>query len=357
MKKLPALLLAVALLLTAGCAAPSAANTETTPSEIPEATPAPSQEAQVDLITLLYMTREQVTTYFGTGEPVPYVDVSDYNETAYAFFGFPCRYDEMNGILVFYEAVPQAEDAAPYYCTEDPSDPVVCVMLPPDSAPLNVDGAFAALDDQAIKELSDNYGAQIEHVNGLYEYYEIAFVKDDIQYIWRSDYPDMTGSVLYAGVAQPEDESSDNNYATGLTLVVPVLTDNVETVDSRFNDDGTYREELLFDGMVGIVTERVSGVEYSEDAVIAQISGLDGEDISNVSIEQDDAVSEQLSYPAWLVTYETGENEDTRQNVDVYIQTDGWDFRFHTSTPIDAFADYSENIEYWIESLGFFEAD
>ena len=39
------------------------------------------------------------------------------------------------------------------------------------------------------------------------------------------------------------------------------------------------------------------------------------------------------SYPAFGAEYVAGDNEDTRNCIDILIHTDGWDFRFHTSTP------------------------
>ncbi len=141
----------------------------------------------------------------------------------------------------------------------------------------------------------------------------------------------------------------------GLVLIVPVLTDNVETVKNTKNEDGSYQEELLFDAMVSVVTERVARIEYSDEAIAKQINKLNGMDASDIIIKKDDAVSTKLSYPAWRITYTTGANEDTRKNVDIYIQTDDWDFRLHTSTPIDSVDDYSENIETWIESLDLFD--
>lgn len=143
----------------------------------------------------------------------------------------------------------------------------------------------------------------------------------------------------------------------GLVLVIPVLKDNVETVSNTDNEDGTYREELLFDGMVTVVTERVARIDYSEEAIAKQINKLNGVDASDLVVKKDDAISTKLSYPAWRITYTTGANEDTRSNVDIYIQTDEWDFRLHTSIPSDSFDDYLDNIEAWIEAIDLFDGE
>lgn len=357
MKKLLAFLLAALLILSAGCASPSVVISQSPLPQVPAATLAPTavptppentQAANTDLVSLLSMTRKEVTALYGTGEPNPYGDISDYNETGYELYGFVCTYSKLNGVMVFYDAVPQADDAAPYYCIEDPNDPILGIMLPPGSAPFNVDGALPELDAKIIELLSKDYNANIEHIDGMYEYYKISLVKDGVQFIWRSDASDMADAQLYAQAAAPS--------LAGPVLVVPVLKADLETISNDIRQDGTYREESLFQSMVSIVCERCTSVEFSEDAIVEQIVNLTEVDLSEVTIEQDTPTSNRLSFPAWRLTYTTGANEDTRKNVDIYIQTDGWDYRFHTSTPIDAFADYSDFIEAWIESLELFDA-
>lgn len=138
----------------------------------------------------------------------------------------------------------------------------------------------------------------------------------------------------------------------GLVLTVPVLVKNVDTISSVVNADGTYREELLYDGMVSIVDESLAGVESTKEAISKQITSLNDVEVSDMTVAQDATISTKLSYPAWRITYTTGANEDTRANVDIYIQTDSGDFRFHTSTPVDAYDEYKESIESWIESFG-----
>jgi len=58
---------------------------------------------------------------------------------------------------------------------------------------------------------------------------------------------------------------------------------------------------------------------------------------------------ENSAYPC--ITYTTGSNEDTLANVDIYVQTGGMDYRFHTFTPVDALDTYNDIIEAWIDSL------
>ncbi len=360
MKRIIAFLLVAMLLFAASCAPSSGSNTGTPVPQKSGSTSEPTSEPSVNsedstnLVPLLSMNREEVTALYGSGEPVPFADIGDFNETAFALNGFPCEYSELNGTMIFYDAAFPADDASPYYCIEDPTDRVLGILLPQGSAPFNVNGATS--------EYPDSYGATIEYINGLYEYYEAAIFENDIYFVWRSDYPEMVETVLYASSEQMENEYVENgytatDYAENLVLIAPNLVDLVELISSDSYEDGTYREELLFDSMISIVTERLAGVDYTEEAVASQIEYLNIDGLADLYIEQDSALSEQLTYPAWRVTYATGTNEDARNNLDIYIQTEGWDFRFHTATPADAYADYSDIIESWIESLYIAEMD
>ncbi len=365
MKKHLTLLLAVTLLLAAGCTPTAATPISTaaattvaptiaaTPS--PTATPVPTPSASAmgidaDLSSLLEMTREDVTALCGKGEPNPYGDISDYNETAYLLGGFPCTYTLLNGAMVFYDAQPMADDAAPYYCTEAPGDRVLGILLPTGSKPYHISGSYAALSAETQEILETQYDATIQHVNGLYEYYMLSVAVKGIQYTWCSDNANMNESELYVQLTDAAAQS-----AGVLTLEALALTVKLKEVSSVFRKDGTYRKELLYDGTVSIVLEGVERVDSDEHSITAHILALGDSAVVPVEIKKDTAVSTLLTYPAWRATYTTGANEDTRTNVDLYIQTDSMDYRFHTSTPADDFADYSERIESWIASLALLE--
>lgn len=302
------------------------------------------------------MTRKDVTALYGAGEPSKYSDVSDYNESGSELAGFPCIYSKLNGVKVFYDSTPPAQDAAPYYGTEAPGDKVLGIMLPAESAPYNVNGFTALLDAETISKLSKTYNVAVEHVNGMYEYYKLTVIDKGVQYIWHSDTIDMAKAVLYVDPAPAKDAQATAPATNGLLLVIPILTKNTELIGNVSQENGTYREELLYDGMVSIVAERLLLIEFSKEAIVKQIESLNTVAVKDVKIEQDATISARLSYPAWRITYTTGSNEDTRTNLDFYIQTDAWDYRFHTSTPVDSFAEYSESIESWIESINLTES-
>lgn len=188
MKKSLALLTAF-LILLASC---SFSLAETVNTQKPETS---------DLLPLLSMTRAEVEELYGTGEASPFADISDYYESAYELDGFPYLYSNLNGVMVFYDAVALAKDAVPYGCVESPDDRVAGIMLQPDSALFNACGYQAELNTEAIAKRGNNFGAKIEHINGLYEYYRFQIEDAGIKYVWNSDFDDMSNSALYASLA------------------------------------------------------------------------------------------------------------------------------------------------------------
>ena len=166
---------------------------------------------------------------------------------------------------------------------------------------------------------------------------------------------DVSSSATASAETQPPAPETTPAGSLGLFMAVPVLTRNVVTVGIENREDGTYREELLFDTVVGIVIERVKRAEANEQAIARQIDSLNGTAAKDITIAKDDAVSAKVTYPAWRITYETGENEDTRSNLDIYIQTDDWDFRFHITAPADNIDDYKYAIPEWIEAVELFD--
>lgn len=344
--------LLIALLL-AGCT-PSNVNAPSTATATDPSTPSGTASALVldsDLVSMLEMTRADVSALAGTGEAVPFSDISDYNETTSEISGFPCSYAQLNGVQVFYDATPMAEDATPYYCVEDPADRVTGLMLPAESAPYNIDGVSAALSQDSLNTLLTKYDTQIEHVDGMFEYYRLAVSYQGVEYVWQSDSADMTDPTLYVFLTETGDSAANEPDASALVWYVTALTDNFETISADYNNDGAYYEELLYDGMVRILLERIPGTDADALSIARNINALNGVDAEDISVEQNPVISAQLGYPAWWVTYTTGSNEDTLANVDIYVQTDGMDYRFHTSTPVDALETYSDIIEAWIDSL------
>lgn len=124
--------------------------------------------------------------------------------------------------------------------------------------------------------------------------------------------------------------------------------------DTEGLDVLTPDQEYMLDGLVYFKTDQTEVAQYGEDAVVASIEGMEGAPIRLISVEQWSELSEALTYPCWRVAYEKGEAEDTAHCVDLYVQTDAADYRLHTSTPIDYWEQYQDEVAYRISfvSLG-----
>lgn len=160
-----------------------------------------------DITSLLSMTRKEAAALIGQGEALPFADISDYQESAFELGGFPYVYSTCGGVMVFYDAVPQAEDTVPYGCVESPDDRVLGIMLQADSS-CNVSGFQAGLSAESIFALEKEFNTKMEHVNGMYEYYRIHAEIGGIQYVWVSDDADMSNSALYASLIQNAGEKT-----------------------------------------------------------------------------------------------------------------------------------------------------
>ncbi len=127
------------------------------------------------------------------------------------------------------------------------------------------------------------------------------------------------------------------------------------TFDTAGMDEIVPGKEYLLDSMVGFTVDTPQQVEYAEDAVLASIKSLEGDDIRLITLTPAEEYSDLLSYPAWLVVYETGENEDTKECEDVYVQTDIGDYRLHVSIPADFVQDYTDEVGKRLATLAFTE--
>lgn len=189
MRKRLAMIMVFLILLTA-CPYAFAETASTPPPEI------------TDLTSLLSMTRTDVEALYGAGEVLPFADISDYHESAFELGGFPYMYSTLNGVMVFYDAVPQANGTVPYGCLESPEDRVLGIMLKPESVSFNTAGFKAELSAESIKALDKEFKAKMEHVNGMYEYYRIQAEIGGILFVWVSDTADMASSALYASLSK-----------------------------------------------------------------------------------------------------------------------------------------------------------
>lgn len=110
--------------------------------------------------------------------------------------------------------------------------------------------------------------------------------------------------------------------------------------------------EYSLDGLVYYKVERLTSAEYGEDTVRAKVADLENINADGIEISSLSEPPENISsYPVWKLSYTTGSNEDTSLCVDIYIQTDGADYRFHAVVDADYEADYAADLAKRVNSL------
>ena len=119
-------------------------------------------------------------------------------------------------------------------------------------------------------------------------------------------------------------------------------------------DEVSPGSEYMLDGLLFLQLQEFPAIAtalYDEAGMVARLMELEGEEIRMLSATLSQESTSQLSYPTWLLVYETGENEDAARYADLYVQTDAGEFRVHTKVPVDFAADYEETIEELLHSV------
>lgn len=106
------------------------------------------------------------------------------------------------------------------------------------------------------------------------------------------------------------------------------------------------------EGMLMYKLEVLDSAEYDEAAVLANVQAVEPDITNVINVTESDEHSQLTSYPSWLLVYETGSNEDTRHCIDVYIQTDTYDYRVHASVPVDYAEQYHDEIGMRFATVG-----
>ncbi len=120
------------------------------------------------------------------------------------------------------------------------------------------------------------------------------------------------------------------------------------TMDTSGLDELSPDFEYMLDGMVYFCLESYTATTdsmFDAETLVEYIQMLEFDDIRVESVELSEEISTLLTYPAWLVVYKTGENEDTSHCVDLVFQTDSAEYRLHTSVPVDFAEEYGEEID------------
>ena len=156
-------------------------------------------------------------------------------------------------------------------------------------------------------------------------------------------------------VYQPE-ESQLGEYDDGRGDLVPddgdavpvLMSDalpftNMETQQLENHEDGTYYyEDVAEDGLI-IVVNTVLPRNLVDDAQTLEDYLTDcaldlrkAETYDLQTVEKNDAYSEKMSYPVYIVTYTSGENEDTREWTVFAMDTDRYTYLYGLCVTLDA---------------------
>ncbi len=154
--------------------------------------------------------------------------------------------------------------------------------------------------------------------------------------------------------AEPQKENKDI-CPQGLILDFrPSLVENIARDRYECEPDGNYVSEYFFDGvhLIGVYRSPANH-HFDEDSIARDVRSKWKGEPYNILVRKSDKESERLQHTAWEITYLTGHNEDTTQHYDVFIPTDTFDYRFHTSVPIDYAESYANDTRRWLENVEF----
>lgn len=167
---------------------------------------------------------------------------------------------------------------------------------------------------------------------------------------------------LYSALYDPPDNppaitSDDEIKNAGLWLGVDNFPDKAILMDSQMNYAGAAAQTYsLDDGLLLLVIERLPAVAADMQAVKEAIAEYQGIAAANISISLDETLSAQYTYPIYLLSYQTGSNEDLKYHFELYMQTDEWDFRVQAAVSADAAGEYREDIDSWFRNIEFTQA-
>lgn len=123
---------------------------------------------------------------------------------------------------------------------------------------------------------------------------------------------------------------------------------NMETLQSENHEDGTYYyADITEDGLLRVVNtvllhDLTDDAQTLEDYLTGCALGLRKADTYLLqTVEKNDAYTEKMSYPVYIVTYTAGENEDTRVWTVFAMDTDRYTYLYG----FDAMADAADDMK------------
>ena len=152
----------------------------------------------------------------------------------------------------------------------------------------------------------------------------------------------------------PAITSNDEIKNAGLWIGVKNFPESAILTDSQMNHTGAAAQTYsLDDGLLVLVIERTPSVAADMQAVKETIAAYQDIAAGSINISLDETLSAQYTYPTYLLSYQTGTNEDLKHHFELYMQTDGCDFRVQAAVCADAADQYREDIDSWFSNIEF----
>ena len=169
----------------------------------------------------------------------------------------------------------------------------------------------------------------------LFDPYDMDQIDPPLSYQKNQDTEVDVSNIYDESVNEDMNVEDENSYysETGLTFDINGLDKIIHGYEEQMYDDTVYYS-----------ISQLDPTDATEDAVLTQIKNIMGTEINLTNITEADEYTTLLTYPSWLIVYETGGNEDTRECFDVYVQTENTDFLVHAEVPADFSTDYHDEI-------------
>ena len=156
-------------------------------------------------------------------------------------------------------------------------------------------------------------------------------------------------------VVDPVPEDASGNEVWVMTAGEQPFA-NVETLQSETYEDGTYYyEDMAEDGLIKVVNTvqpRDFSAEDTEAYLLDCALALGEADVDSlVSFEANEAYTQQMTFPVYVATYTTGENEDTREWTVFAMDTDLYTYLYGISVTMDAAEDMRDSMQDVFASL------
>ncbi len=156
---------------------------------------------------------------------------------------------------------------------------------------------------------------------------------------------------------EPAENVDEESVINTLALRGPSYT-GLTQLEKTNNEDGSYYYQDMTEDALTVITNmsyrnsQRDGQDpdaYAENFVCAVVDDTDSAKI--ISSKNDEAVSESTTYPAYRVYWESGANEDTRQNAGVVVLTDDFTYYYGYGCPIDYYEDNEDFYESELDSV------